>query len=161
MLLNSICRTWIPKKKTSNVGTSFVSKIFRTSCKKLNIKQVASSSYYYQSNGQVEACITFVKWTMKKLFDTNADVYLALLQIRSMPEGLGLPIKITILFSRPVRALISRVHIAPLNYGCNKNHHNVLNMHENKSLESSDTLKEPIIIPIGSTVATQCKYGGL
>ena len=45
------------------------------------------SSYNDQSNGRAEACIKFVKRTMKKSFDTNADINLALLQIRSIPIG--------------------------------------------------------------------------
>ena len=58
---------------------------------KLNIEQAISSSFHHQSNGQGKAYIKFVKYTMHKCCDTNADVNLAVLQIRSTPVALGLP----------------------------------------------------------------------
>ena len=38
-------------------------------------------SYNHQSNGEAEVCIKFVKRNIK-CFETNTDIYLALLQIR-------------------------------------------------------------------------------
>ena len=57
----------------SDSGGNFVSDIFKTSCKSLNIEQAFSLSYYHQSNRQVEACIKFVKHTLKKCFDSKGD----------------------------------------------------------------------------------------
>ena len=53
--------------------------------KKLDQEQAIS--YYHESNGQLEACIELSKCTMKECCDTNADVHLELLQVRSLPEG--------------------------------------------------------------------------
>ena len=52
-------------KLMSDAGTNFVSDKFRKFCCSLNIKQAVSSAYHHQSNGQVEACIKFIKCTLK------------------------------------------------------------------------------------------------
>ena len=48
------------------------------------------SSYNHQSNGEVATCIKFIKWMLKKFFDTNANTFLGLFQVRSTPLGPGL-----------------------------------------------------------------------
>ena len=40
--------------------------------------RVTSLSYHYQSNSQVEACIKFIKHTMKKCIETSDDIHIAL-----------------------------------------------------------------------------------
>ena len=55
----------IPHKLMLDVGTNFVSDKFCQFCKLVNIEQVTSSAYPHQSNGQVEACIKFIKCTFK------------------------------------------------------------------------------------------------
>ena len=40
--------------------------------------------------------------TLRKCFETNTDVNLALSKIRSVPAGLGLPSPTVILFNRPI-----------------------------------------------------------
>ena len=54
------------KEIMSDTSTSFVSEKYKAFCRKLNIKQAVSSSYYNQSNGQVKECIKFIKQIMKK-----------------------------------------------------------------------------------------------
>ena len=49
----------IPCKLMSDAGTNFVSDMFSKFCSRLNIEQAVLSAYHHQSNGQVEACITF------------------------------------------------------------------------------------------------------
>ena len=44
-----------------NAGTNFVSDKFWKFCNSIHIKQVVSSGYHHQSNGQVKACIKFIK----------------------------------------------------------------------------------------------------
>ena len=61
----------LPKSIISGVGSNFVSEKFREFCRNLSIEQVVTSLYHHQSNGQVEACIQFVKHPLKKCFDTN------------------------------------------------------------------------------------------
>ena len=45
----------------SDTGSNFVSDQIKYFCKTLNIEQATSSSYYHQSNGQVEVYIKFYK----------------------------------------------------------------------------------------------------
>ena len=51
----------IPHKIMSDAGTNFVSDRFQKFCRIINIEQATSSAYHHQSNGQVEACIKFIK----------------------------------------------------------------------------------------------------
>ena len=90
----------------SDSGSHFVSNKFRTFCKSLNIEQAFSSSDHHQSNGQVEACIKFVKCTLKKWFDSRSDLHIALLQIQMTPLGQGLPSPATMLFNCPIRGIM-------------------------------------------------------
>ena len=55
----------LAKKIMLDSGDNFVSDKFKTFCKSLNIEQAFSSSYHHQSNGQVEACIIFIKCILK------------------------------------------------------------------------------------------------
>ena len=71
----------VPRKIMSDSGGNFISDKFKTFCQSLNIEQTLSSSYHHQSNRQVEACIKFVKHTVKKCFDSRSDPQIALLQI--------------------------------------------------------------------------------
>ena len=54
-----------PHKLMSDANTNFISDKFRKLCSRLSIEQAVSSAYHHQSNGQVEACIKFVKCTLK------------------------------------------------------------------------------------------------
>ena len=54
----------IPQKIMSDAGTNFVSDRFQQFCKTINIEQAVSLVYHHQSNGQVEACIKFIKCTL-------------------------------------------------------------------------------------------------
>ena len=69
----------MPTKIMSDLDSNFISDKFKTFCKSLNIDQAFSSSYHHQNNGQVEACIKFVKHTLKKCFDSRSDPHIALL----------------------------------------------------------------------------------
>ena len=57
----------LPKKIMSDTGAYIISDKFKTFYKSLYIEQSLSSFYYHQSNGQVEACIKFIKHTLKCL----------------------------------------------------------------------------------------------
>ena len=71
----------IPCKIMSDADTNFVSERFRQFCKSINVEQAVSSAYHHQSNGQVEACIKFIKHTFKKCADSSRDKNITLLQI--------------------------------------------------------------------------------
>ena len=55
------------KENISEAGMNFTSDIFRQLCIQMNIEQTTKLSYHHQSNGQVEACIQFIKHTVKIL----------------------------------------------------------------------------------------------
>ena len=55
----------LPKKMMSDAGGNFTPDKLKTFCKKLNIEKSVTSSYHHQGNGQVEACIKFIQWTLK------------------------------------------------------------------------------------------------
>ena len=57
-------KTW---KIMSDAGTNFISDRFWQFCKSINVEQVISSAYHHVSNGQVEACIKFIKCTFKNV----------------------------------------------------------------------------------------------
>ena len=73
-----------------------------------------SLSNNHKSNGQEDACITFIKQTLKKCCDTNKGINLPLLHIRPTLNGPGLQGKATILFNRPIQSLFSKIKIAPM-----------------------------------------------
>ena len=64
----------LPKRIMSDAGVNFISDKFRKFCKCMNIEQVTSSSYCHQSNSHVEACIKFVKCTMKNCIEHNDGI---------------------------------------------------------------------------------------
>ena len=72
----------LPKKIVPDAVTNYISDIFTQFCMQLNIKQAITSSYHHQSKSHVEACIKFMKHTIKKCLDNNDDINLALLQMR-------------------------------------------------------------------------------
>ena len=49
----------------SDTGGNFVLDKCKQFCKNLNIEQATSSSNHHQSIGQIEACIKFIKFTIK------------------------------------------------------------------------------------------------
>ena len=71
----------IPRKLMSDTGTNFVSEKFRSFCRSINIEQAVSSAYHYQSNGQVKACIKFIKQMFKKCTESGRDKNIALVLV--------------------------------------------------------------------------------
>ena len=64
----------------------------------------------------MEACIKFMKETIKKCIDAKSNMLIALLQIRSTPLGPGLPSPATL--DHPIRGImpaLSRLPISPNN----------------------------------------------
>ena len=79
-----------------------------------------------KSNVQVEECTKIVKCTVKKCFDTNVHINIALLQIRSPLVGLLLPSPPTLLFSRPIRGPVPKIDRTPITCNNDKDHHTTL-----------------------------------
>ena len=51
----------------SDAGTNFISDSFQQFHKTVNVEQAVASAYHLQSNGQVKACIKFIKHTFKNV----------------------------------------------------------------------------------------------
>ena len=145
----------IPKLLTSDAGGNFISEKFKNFCNSLNIEQAVSSLYHHKSNGQVEACIKFIKSTMKKCFDSGSDVHIALLQIRTTPIRQGLLSPATLLFNCQVRGIMPVMNRLPINTDNDEEHHKALVNRQCKNEQGKDTPKNFVSLPIGSTVAVQ------
>ena len=139
----------------SDAGGNFISEKFKNFCNSLNIKQAVSSSYHHQSNGQVEACIKFIKCTKKKCSDSSGDIHMVLLHIRTTPLGQGLPSPATLLFNHPVCGIMPVMDRKPINIDNDDEHHKTLMHRQGKNDQNNDTLKIFMSILIGSTVAVQ------
>ena len=100
-------------KIMSDAGTNFVSERFRQFCKSINIEQAVSSAYHHQSNGQIEACIKFIKHTFKKCTESGRDKNTALLHICTMLIGQGLPSPATLMFNRLVQGIMPTLDFKP------------------------------------------------
>ena len=59
----------------------------------------------------------------QKCFDNSKDVNIALLQVRLMPIGGGLPSLATLYFNRPIQALLPQINREPIN--CNADNENM------------------------------------
>ena len=105
--------------------------------------QSITSSYHHQSNGQVEACIKFVKHTNKKCLDTCQDVRPALLQIWSTLIGMGPPSPTTLLFNRLIKGLLLQMHREPININNDDAQYEALEACQNKYIKKNDTQKRP------------------
>ena len=147
----------IPQKLMSDVGTNFVSEKFWQFCKTINVEQAVSSAYYHQSNGQVEACIKFIKHTFKKCEDSGGDINMALLQICTTPLGQGLPTPATLMFNRQVCGIMPVLDCKPVGQECDDKHHSKLVDRQNRNNNTSPVFAS---FPIGSAVVVQHDDGG-
>ena len=116
----------IPQKILSNTGTSFISDTFWQFCKSINVEQAASLVYHHQSNGQVKACIKFIKCTFKKCSDLGRDINMALLQICTTPLGQDLPSPVTLMFNQQVCGIMPVLDHKPTMQDCDDDHHKKL-----------------------------------
>ena len=141
----------------SDTGGSFVSEKFKEFCRNLKIEQAVSSSYYILQ-GQ-KACIKFIKQILKKYSETNSDMYLALLQMRSTPARPGLPSPATSL-KCPIRGIMPVIHRVPINTSNDDDHYEAL-MKDMKKLIITMILSEIIILlEYGFTIAVQWEDWG-
>ena len=142
------------KKIMSGTGTNFVSDKFRKFCSRLKFKQAVPSAYHHQSNGQVKACIKFIKCTLK-CTDTGGDIHMALLQIHTTPLGQGLLSLETLIFNCPVCRVMPVLDRKPIGRDNDDEHHSKLVHRQYKSDTYNDASPIFASIPIGSTVAVQ------
>ena len=150
----------IPKKIMSDSVSNFILDKFKTFCKILNIEQAFSSSYDHQSNGQVGACIKFVKHPLMKCFDSRGDPHIALLQIQMAPLNQGLPSPANILSNCKIRGIMPIINRPLVGIGNDEEHHKVMIIRQTKKDKDKDSSKNFVFIPIGSTVMVQQEDGG-
>ena len=145
----------IPKRIMSGAGGNFISEMFKNFCRNLNIEQAVSSSYYHQSNGQVEACIKFVKCTLKKCFDSRSNLHVALLQIQITPQEQGLPRTATMLFNYLIRGIMSVINRLAVGINNDEEHHKVIIDRQCRNDKGDVTSKSFVTLHIGSTVMVE------
>ena len=121
-----IFRIWSAEKVMSDAGGNFISDKFRQFCKCMNTEQITSSYLHHKSNSQVEACIKFIKHTMKKCIESNDDTHIALLQIRATPLEPGLPSPASLLFNHPIWDIMPIINRKPINSDNDDDHYEAL-----------------------------------
>ena len=121
----------LPKNILSDVGRNFISDKFRQFCRQLNIEKTATSSYHHQGNGQVEACINFVKHTI-----TNPLILMMMLS------------PVTPSFNNPINR-------ETIKSNADSEHYKTLNTCQDKYIKGSDTCKSLLSFPIGFAIAIQ------
>ena len=123
----------------SYAGGNFISEKLKYFCNSLNIKLVVLSLYHHQSNGQVDACIKFIKCTIKKCSESGGNIHMALLQIRTTPLGQGLPSPETLLFNHPVCSIMPLIDKKPINIDNDDKHHENITHKQGKNNQNNDT----------------------
>ena len=149
----------LPRKIMLDTGTNFASDRFQQFCKNIKVEQAVSLVYHHQSNGQVEACIKFIKHTFKKCADLGRDINMALLQICTTPLGNGLLSPATLMFNRQVCCIMPVLDCKHIGQNCDDDHHNKLVDRQQKN--NNDASSVFASIPIGSAVVVQQEDGGL
>ena len=142
-----ICR--IQNRLMSDAGTNFISERFRRFCSRLNIDQTLLSAYHHQSNGWVEACIKFIKCTLKKCANSSGDIHMALLQIHTTPLGQGLPSPATLLFNCLVHSVMPVVDRKPVCVDNDDKDNTKLVNRQHKNDTNNDASQVFASIPIG------------
>ena len=139
----------IPCRIMSDAGSNVISEKFKNFCNSLNIEQAVSSSYHHESTRQVEACIKFIKCTIKKYTDTGGDIHMAILQIRTTSLGQGLPSPTMLLFNCPVRGIMPVMDRPPINIDNDDEHHQTLMHRQCKMTKAMIPQKSLCLLQLG------------
>ena len=81
--------------------------------------------------------------------------------MRSTPIDAVLPSPATLLFNRLIRALLCKMNRLPVIFNANDECYEALQTWQDKYINGSDTHKDSFSFLMGSTLAIQCKDGGL
>ena len=92
---------------------------------------------------------------MTKCFETNSDVNLALLHIRSTPIGARAFNPTAILTYGPIIRILLKSQQSTLIYNYDEDHYYLLKLRQNSLVKKNDTLHKHVFILTGSTVAVQ------
>ncbi|XP_014671070.1 PREDICTED: uncharacterized protein K02A2.6-like isoform X3 [Priapulus caudatus] len=93
----------IPLKVISDNGPQFASQEYKAFAQEWGFQHVTSSPHYPQSNGLAERAIQTVKRTLTKVKESNGDLHLALLSLRTTPVDTDLPSPAELLQGRKMR----------------------------------------------------------
>ena len=91
--------------------------------------------------------------------DTNNNVNLTSMQIRSTPISTGIPSPAMLLFNRPIRSLLSKMNNKHMNINSDDTQYEVLKAYQDKYGKDSDTCKDSLYFSLGSTVTVQQEDG--
>ena len=136
----------------SDAGTNFVSDKFWKFCNSISVEQAVSLAYHHQSNGQVKACIKFVKCAFK-----NALILVGpstwLLQMHTTLLGQGLLSPATLMFNKQVCGIMPVLDQIPIGTDSDDKHHSKLVDRQYKN--NNDASPVFASLPIGSAVVVQ------
>ena len=133
----------ILRRLMSHAGGNFISEKFKNFYNSLNVMQAVS--YHHQSNGQGEACIKFIKCTIKKCSESGGDIHMALLQIRTTPLGQGLPSPAMLLFNCLVCGIMPVMDRKPTKIDSDDEHHKNL-MHRQGKMTKTMILQKSLCL---------------
>ena len=90
---------------------------------------------------------TFVKYTLKKCFDTKSDPHIAQLQIRLTPLVQGPPSPATILFNCTIRGIMHIISRPPIGVNNDEEHCEALVNRQIKDYKNQGTPSNYVSIP--------------
>jgi len=93
----------VPERIVSDNAKHFDSEKYRQFTESWSIKHCTSSPHYPRSNGFIERQIQTVKMTLQKALDSNADIAMSLLCLRTTPIDHTLPSPAAMLYNRRLR----------------------------------------------------------
>ena len=97
----------------SDNGPCFSATSFSNFCAKLEIKHLASSPHYHESNGRAERAIYTLKQVLKKATD-ETEAIVALAAYHDTPVSDNLPCPAELFFGRRINTRLSFIHPKPL-----------------------------------------------
>ena len=145
----------LPKKMMSDTGSNFVSDKFKQFCENLNIEKAAASSYHHQSNEQVEACIKFIKCTIKKCIYTKIDTHIAILQKEQPSLSYNCNALLLCFPTVQYEALHQLINKFPIDSNNDDEHCEAVVTRQTRNDKNYDTSRSYDIFSIGPTVAVQ------
>ena len=94
------------------------------------------------------------------VIETNEDIHISLLQIRSAPLEPGLPRPATLLFNHPICGIMPIMNRLPINLDNDDEHYEALINRQTKNDKKYDPARIFDLFSIGSTVMVQQEDGG-
>ena len=91
------------------------------------------------------------------MYETNDNIYYALLQIHLTLISPRLPSPVTLLFNRPARGLLPKLNRPPISYDNDANSNMALVNKQPHAYVDVDTYADIPFLPTGSTVVVQGK----